>query len=485
MDVRPRRVHFVGIGGIGLSAIARVLIARGDQVSGSDLISSPITDELAKLGAKIFIGHRAENVDEVDMALVTSAVTEDNPEIREARRRRIRVIKRRDFFPDLTGGKRVIAVSGTHGKTTTTGMVATILLNAGLDPTAIVGGMIPELKGNARVGDGEYFVIEADEYDRAFLGLRPSIAVVTSIEMDHPDVFRDVNEVASGFREFMKQVERDGLLVGCGDDERVSRELQGVDPPVVRYGFEMHNDWRAVDLKPNARGGTDFAVQRGQAQLGDFELQIPGKHNVLNALAALAVARHIGIDLKNAQETLRNFRGAARRFEIKGEFAGVTVVDDYAHHPSEIRATLAAARERFPNRNIWAVFQPHTFTRTHALLDDFAQAFSDADQVIVTEIFAAREHDNGRITSRDLVQRMAKPNVTYLRRLEEIADYLSKHLKPGDILLTLGAGDVYRVGEWVLAGLSREPRASSSGGVRLDLGSVDADDNARQRARKT
>ncbi len=462
MSRRPRRVHFIGIGGIGLSAIARVLIARGDQVAGSDLHASPITDELAKLGAKIFIGHRAENVGDVDMVLATSAATEDNPEILQARRRGIRILKRYDFFPELTAGKQVIAVAGTHGKTTTTGMVAAILLNAGLDPTAIVGGSIPELGGNGRAGRGEYFVIEADEYDRAFLGLRPSIAVVTSIEMDHPDMFRDVNEVAGGFREFMSLVARDGLIVGCGDDERVSRELQSVDVPVARYGFGMHNDWRAVDLKPNARGGTNFAVQRGTDRLGDFELQIPGKHNVLNALAALVAAHRAGADLKSAQETLRNFRGAARRFEIKGEFAGITIVDDYAHHPSEIRATLAAARERFPGRTIWAVFQPHTFSRTHALLDDFTRAFGDADRVIVTDIFGARERDNGRITSRDLVQRMTKPNVTYLRRLEETADYLSVHLKPGDILLTLGAGDVYRIGEWVLAGLSKQPRASAS-----------------------
>lgn len=470
MNRRPRRVHFVGIGGIGLSAIARVLIARGEQVVGSDLNASPITDELEKLGAKIFIGQRAENIGDVDLVLATSAVTEDNPEILEARRRGIRLVRRYDFFPELTEGKRVIAVAGTHGKTTTTGMVAAILLNAGLDPTVIVGGIIPELKGNARAGGGEYFVIEADEYDRAFLGLRPFIAVVTSIEMDHPDIFRDVNEVARGFREFMKLVARDGLLVGYGDDERVSRELQSADTSVIRYGFGVHNDWRAIDLKPNARGGTDFAVQRGRNRLGDFELRIPGKHNVLNALAALVVAYRLGIDLKDAQETLRSFRGAARRFEIKGEFAGITVVDDYAHHPSEIRATLAAARERFPDRNIWAVFQPHTFSRTHALLDDFAQAFSDADQIIVTEIFGARERDDGRVTSHDLVQRMAKSNVTYLRSPEEIVDFLSMRLKPGDVLLTLGAGDVYRIGEWVLAGLRRQPRRGRGTDASAALG---------------
>ncbi len=452
----PRRVHLIGIGGIGLSAIARVLIARGVQVSGSDQSASPITDELARLGAKISIGHRAENVGDVDLVLVTSAAPADNPEVIEAQRRGIRIDRRYNFFPELTAGKTTIAVAGTHGKTTTTGMIATILADAGLDPDAVIGGVIPELDGNARAGSGEYFVIEADEYDRAFLGLQPKIAVVTSIEMDHPDIYRDVDEVARAFRQFMSLVPSDGLIVGYGDAERVARELGGLGGTrVVRYGFEPANDWRASDVQSNAQGGSNFVVWHGSTRIGDFELRIPGKHNVSNALAALVVAEHVGIDLTTARETLRRFRGAARRFEVKGEFAGVTIVDDYAHHPSEIRATLAAARMRYANRTIWVVFQPHTFSRTAALLDDFANAFGDADHVIVTEIYAARERDGAGMSGARIVNRMTEVigvkhrDVRFIGSLDASADFLIHHLQIGDVLITLGAGDVNRVGEKV------------------------------------
>lgn len=443
----PRRIHLIGIGGIGLSAIARVLIARGVQVSGSDLRASPLTDELAKLGAKIFIGHRAENVGEVDLVLVTSAAHGDNPELAEAQRRGIRVQKRADFFPVLTEGKKNIAIAGTHGKTTTTGMIATILAGAGLDPDAIIGGVIPELHGNARAGNGKYFVIEADEYDRTFLGLRPQIAVVTSIEMDHPDIYRDIDEVAQAFSTFLRLVPANGLVVACGDAERVQKELRELgETPVVRYGFELDNDVSASAVRPNIIGGNDFTVWQRSERLGDFRLQIPGKHNVLNALAAIAVSRYLNIDLNIARETLTKFRGAERRFEVKGDFAGVTIIDDYAHHPTEIRATLAAARARYGNRKIWAVFQPHTYSRTKKLLHEFAQAFGDADHVIVTEIYAAREINTIGIRGADIVQQMQHPDARFIERLEAVAEYLTQYLHHGDVLITLGAGDVNRVG---------------------------------------
>ncbi|MBM3127806.1 MAG: UDP-N-acetylmuramate--L-alanine ligase [Chloroflexi bacterium] len=443
----PRRIHIIGIGGIGLSAIARVLIARGVQVSGSDQTASPLTDELARLGAKIFIGQRAENLPEVDLVLVTSAAPEDNPEIVEAQRRRIRIAKRYGFFADLTRGKKTIAVAGTHGKTTTAGMIALILTNAGLDPDAVVGGAVPELGGNARAGQGEYFVIEADEYDRAFLGLRPHIAVVTSVEMDHPDIFRDVEDVTQAFRDFMRLAPRDGVVIGCGDSARVSVELARCESRVLRYGFGADNDWRASDVMPNARGGSDFSVWRGTEEIRDWRLETPGRHNVLNALAAIAVASKVGVDLSSARATLEKFRGAARRFEIKGEFRGVTIVDDYAHHPTEIRATLAAARTRFPSRAIWAVFQPHTFSRTIALLDEFATAFAGADHVIVTAIYAARERDARAVSSAQLVERMTHRDARVIATLDAAAEFLSAQMRAGDILITLGAGDVNRIGE--------------------------------------
>ncbi len=447
----PRRIHLIGIGGIGLSAIARVLLANGDIVSGSDVTRSQITDELERLGARIAIGHRAENVGDADIVLVTSAAPSDNPEVQQARRSGIRIVKRYDFFPELTSGKKTIAIAGTHGKTTTTGMVAAILLDAGLDPTAIVGGIVPELGGNAHAGHGEYFVVEADEYDHAFLGLRPTIAVVTSIEMDHPDIYRNVDDVAAAFREFLRLVPPDGLIVGCGDHERVEQELRGAkQATVTRYGFGHNNDWRADDIVPNSRGASDFSVWHGSTNIGTFTLRIPGRHNILNALGAIAVADAVGVDMTSIRETLSSFKGAARRFEVKGEAGGVVIVDDYAHHPSEIRATLAAARQRYAGRRVWAVFQPHTFTRTLALLDDFAQAFSDADCVVVADIFAARERVNPGISSSDLVQRIKYPEAVYIPQLDQIVAYLESNLKAGDVLITLGAGDIYRVGEQLM-----------------------------------
>ncbi len=446
----PRRIHLIGIGGIGLSAIARVLIARGVQVSGSDLRASPMTDELAKLGARIFIGHRAENVGDVDWVLVTSAARDDNPEIVEAKRRGIRIDKRYDFFAELTAGKKTIAIAGTHGKTTTTGMIATMLTNAGLDPDVIVGGVIPELNGNARAGNGNYFVIEADEYDRAFLGIRPNIAVVTSIEMDHPDIYRNVDQVAKAFHEFLNLVPEDGLIVGCGDAPHVEQELMEIrKPPIVRYGFGVTNDWRATDVKSNAHGGSDFVVWRGTDKIGDFALQIPGAHNVLNALAAIAVGHHVGVEMQIARDVLKNFRGAARRFEVKGDFAGVTLIDDYAHHPTEIRATLAAARARYGNRKIWAVFQPHTFSRTQTLLEEFAQAFDDADHVIVTEIYAARETNSLGISGAHIIEKMQHRDAHFIAELPACAELVARRARAGDVVITLGAGDVNRVGELI------------------------------------
>jgi UDP-N-acetylmuramate--alanine ligase len=329
-------------------------------------------------------------------------------------------------------------------------MIATMLTNAGLDPDVIVGGVIPELNGNARAGNGNYFVIEADEYDRAFLGLRPNIAVVTSIEMDHPDVYRDVDQVAKAFHEFLNLVPEDGLIVGCGDAPHVEQELMEIwKPPIVRYGFGVTNDWRATDVKSNAHGGSDFVVWRGTDKIGDFALQIPGAHNVLNALAAIAVGHHVGVEMQIARDVLKNFRGAARRFEVKGDFAGVTLIDDYAHHPTEIRATLAAARARYGNRKIWAVFQPHTFSRTQTLLEEFARAFDDADHVIVTEIYAARETNSLGISGAHIIEKMQHRDAHFIAELPACAELVARRARASDVVITLGAGDVNRVGELI------------------------------------
>jgi len=453
-------VHLIGIGGIGLSAIARVLLEEGRRVSGSDLKLSPITDALADLGATIYQGHRAENVGDADLVVVSSAIPADNPEATAARARGIPVVKRDWLLGRMTESRFGIAVAGSHGKTTITAMIALVLTEAGLDPTFIVGGIMENLGTNAKAGRGEHFVIEADEYDRTFLGLKPSIAVVTNIEMDHPDCYPELDDLVEVFREFLHLVPDDGCVIGCGDEERVKGVLGAMEQGavVVTYGLGEGVDWRAVDVRPNEGSGSSFVVLHGGQTVGEFTLGIPGLHNVQNALAVLAVGHRLGLHLADVRETLRSFRGVQRRFEVKGEVGGkardgIVVVDDYAHHPTQIRTTLQAARERYPERTIWAVFQPHTYSRTRALLGEFAASFAHADHVVVTEIYAARESDDLGVSAADIVARMKHPDARYIPGLNEAASHLLDHLKPGDVLLTLGAGDGYKVGEEVLTEL--------------------------------
>ena len=480
-------IHLIGIGGAGLSAIAAVLLQQGYAVSGSDVQASPATERLAQLGATVFIGHRPENLpDRVDAVIISSAIPAGNPELRVAQQRGLRVVKRAEWLGQMMQGRVGIAIAGTHGKTTTTALTAFLLQQAGLDPTYMVGGFVPQLGGNAAAGLGQAFVIEADEYDYMFLGLRPQMAVVTMVEWDHPDIFPTPQAFEQAFVDFVQLVPPDGLVIGCGDEPKVRRVLAQAQARVITYGLQAGNDWQAVELQPNRQGGHDFKVKqrmlpevdskqpnssftpaplvlpaRASVRAGasviqpsSFSLSLPGVHNVLNALAGLIVADQQGIPLDRAAEILSRFKGVGRRFELKGEVNGITVIDDYAHHPTEIRATLAAARSRFGDRPIWAVFQPHTFSRTVALLDDFAAAFDLADHVIIVDIFASREVDEGQIHSRELVQRMAHPDARYLGSLREAAAYLVEQLAPPAVLLTLGAGDGYQVGEWVLEKLN-------------------------------
>jgi UDP-N-acetylmuramate--alanine ligase len=453
--MKNARVHLIGIGGIGLSAIAKVLLEEGWRVSGSDLKLSPITDALAARGATIYQGHRAENVGDAELVVVSSAIPEDNPEAAAARARGIPVVKRDWMLGRMMESRFGVAVAGSHGKTTITAMLALLLTDAGLDPTFIVGGVMENLGTNARAGQGEHFVIEADEYDRTFLGLRPRIAVVTNIEMDHPDCYPELGDLVEVFREFVHLVPADGCVIGCGDEERVRGilgELRGTQgSEVVTYGLGEGVDWRAVDVRPNELGGHDFVALHDGRTVGEFGLHIPGLHNVQNSLAVLAVAHQLGLDLAGVGETLQSYRGVQRRFEVKGEVNGVVVIDDYAHHPTQIRTTLRAARERYPGRTLWVVFQPHTYSRTKALLGEFAASFADADHVVVTEIYAAREFDDLGVSAFDIVARMRHSDTRYIPGLNEAADHLLHHLKPGDVLITLGAGDGCKVGEMVLA----------------------------------
>jgi UDP-N-acetylmuramate--alanine ligase len=454
------RIHLIGIGGAGLSAIATVLLQKEYIVSGSDIQELPVIDRLAKQGATIFIGHRPENLDvNPDLVIISSAISADNPELIEARRRDLPVVKRAEWLGEMMTGHVGIAVAGTHGKTTTTAMIAFILEQAGRQPTYIVGGFVPDLNSNAAAGQGEAFVVEADEYDHMFLGLQPRLAVLTIVEWDHPDIYPTPADFNQAFTDFARLVPVDGLIVGCGDDPGVQAVIKQARSAVIKYGLKADNDWQAINLRLNERGGYDFEVRQAglnNRPLLTVSLRIPGVHNVYNALAALIVAYRQGVDLQAAAEILGRFSGVKRRFERKGEVNGIIIIDDYAHHPTEIKVTLAGARARYPELALWIVFQPHTFSRALALLDEFVNAFDEADHVIVVDIYASREKDEGLINSRQIVERMAHPDARYIGSLGETADYLVQNMVGPAVLLTFGAGDGDRVGEWVLERLSHD-----------------------------
>jgi len=445
------RVHLIGIGGAGMSAIATLLLERGYGVSGSDQNESAATQALRERGAQVFIGHRAENVGEVDVVVMSSAIKSDNVELLAAQRRGLAVSKRAQFLGWLMQGATGVAVAGTHGKTTTTAMIASILTGAGRDPSFIVGGMIAGLNTSAHAGRGSEFVIEADEYDRTFLGLTPTVAVVTNVEHDHPDCYPTFESMLDAFRGFVALLPEHGLLALCGDDAsaRGLMEFRGCRD-VVTYGFGRDVTWQATDLRVNNTGGTDFVVLRDGATRGLLRLRVPGRHNVLNGLAAVAATDFLGVPIEVAREALVGFQGVGRRFELRGEACGVTVIDDYGHHPTEIRATLAAARQTYPGRTVWAVWQPHTFSRTKLLLDEFAAAFEDADHVIVTEVYASREKDSLGVSGATVVKRMSHRDARHAPALMDATNILADGVQPGDVVITLSAGDGNVVGDSLL-----------------------------------
>jgi UDP-N-acetylmuramate--alanine ligase len=456
-------LHLVGIGGTGLSAIAGYLLESGYTVSGSDQRPNDVTDKLVARGARIHRGHHAENIAGVDLVLISSAVPQVNPEVAAAEARGIPVVKRYDFLGPLMRGQHGIGVAGAHGKTTTTSMTAIVLLRAGLDPSLIVGGRIslgPAEGMNAssavayRAGKGP-FVIEADEYDRMFLGLELEIAVVTNVEWDHVDCYPTPAAFIEAFEQFVGRLPAGGLLVTCADDAGAAA-LKGAIKPgvgVQTYGILEDADWQARSLVQNALGGFDAEVWHHGERVAHLSLSVPGRHNVRNALAAIAVGNWHGIPPQRSAKMLRDFRGAGRRFEFVGEAGGVTVIDDYAHHPTEVAATLSAARLRYPTRRIWAVFQPHTYSRTQALLNDFAHSFVDADEAIFLDIYAAREKIDLGMHSRLLLDVVDHRDARYIGDLEAAAAYLMDHVEPNDIVITLSAGDGNQVGALLLAGL--------------------------------
>ena len=452
-------VHFIGIGGSGLSAIARLLLESGYTVTGSDKNLSPLARQLSESGVQVKIGHNPQNVEGADLVIRSSAVPDDNPEVLAAQAAGIPVYKRADFLGKLMSGRTGIAVAGTHGKTTTTSMIAWMLSYLGLDPSYIIGGVSKNLQVNAHAGSGRPFVIEADEYDRMFLGLQPKYIVVTNVEYDHPDCYPTLTDYLAAFSEFVSGLEPEGVLLVCQDDPGAISLMKYIpkDCTAYTYGTQSGN-YQASEIKPNNHGGFDFQVNwlttKSTAKgLGSVSLQVPGKHNVQNATAALAVAHQLGQPLEQAALALGSFLGTGRRFDIIGEIKGITIIDDYAHHPTEIRATLAAARARYPDRRLWAVWQPHTYSRTQSLLDDFCKAFTDADQVLVTEIYAAREKKQD-FSAIQVVQKMHASNVMFVPSLGGAIERLLEQLRPGDVLLVLSAGDADQISAGVMSRLS-------------------------------
>jgi UDP-N-acetylmuramate--alanine ligase len=451
-------VHFVGIGGIGMSGIAEVLLNLGYAVSGSDLKSSEITRRLSGLGARIVAGpHRAENVGACDVVVISSAVKKDNPEVAAARARKIPVIPRAEMLAELMRLKYGVAIAGSHGKTTTTSMVATVLAAGGLDPTTVVGGKLNSLGSNAKLGKGELMVVEADESDGSFLELSPAIAVVTNIDPEHLDHYGTLEKLKEAFVEFANRVPFYGLDVMCLDHPNVQALLPLVEKRVVTYGFSAQADYRADEVRLDGFNTRFRAFRRGE-DLGEFSVRMVGRHNAQNALAAIAVAEEMKVPLPVVQEALASFGGVQRRFTVRGEERGVTVVDDYGHHPMEVRATLEGAKQAF-NRRVVCAFQPHRYTRTHLLLDEFATCFNDADVLFVTDVYAAGEDPIAGATGDRLaeaVRACGHRDVTFVKSRGEVARALEARVRPGDIVITQGAGDINQCGAELLALLKGE-----------------------------
>jgi UDP-N-acetylmuramate--alanine ligase len=462
-----KRIHFIGIGGIGMSGIAEVLSNLGFEVSGSDIKRSKNTDRLEQIyGVRIFEGHQAENIGDAQVVVYSSAVKEDNPEMIAAKEKGIPVIPRAEMLAELMVLKPYsVAVSGTHGKTSTTSMVATILSYAGIDPTAVVGGVVEMLGSNARLGSSEWFVTEADESDRSFLMLYPTIAVVTNIDKEHMESYKGMDDVVQCFTDFVNKVPFFGAAVICLDDPNVQLIIPNIKRRRVTYGLTAQADISAHNIVYNNSFGSSFTVWRGDDILGEINLPVPGKHNVYNALAAIAVALELEIPFNKIAESLSKFRNANRRFQFKGESRGIIVIDDYGHHPTEILATLSAAKSGSGGKRTVVVFQPHRYTRTQELMDEFALAFNNADILFILDIYAASEQPIEGITAEVLAENIRKyghKNVNYIGDLDTAVDKVLPVLQEGDLLITLGAGNVTRLSDEFVTRLQSESDSVSA-----------------------
>ena len=451
MQRKVKRIHFVGIGGIGMSGIAEVLLNLGYGISGSDAQVNDTTLRLERLGAQVAQGHAAENVRNADVVVTSTAVKKDNPEVVEAQRKNIPVIPRAEMLAELLKMKFSVAVSGSHGKTTTTSMVSTILAEGGLDPTMVIGGKLASIGSNARLGGGDIIVAEADESDGSFLKLSPAIAVITNIDREHLDYYPGIEEIKEAFLKFANIVPFYGCTVMCSDNEHVREIAPSVKRRVITYGIDHPADYTGGNIR-FAEAKTVYQLSYKGENLGDTELVVPGLFNVYNSMAATAVGRELGLDMAVIRKGLLAFGGVQRRLEVKGKVGGITVVDDYGHHPTEILATLVAARQMWKGRLV-VVFQPHRFTRTQALFDEFTRAFGDADVLVLNDIYPASESPIPGINSAALwaaIKEGGHRQVEYIGQPQNTVDYLMKTVGPGDTVLTLGAGSVYKIGEALL-----------------------------------
>ena len=446
-----QRIHFIGIAGVGLSAIARVLLDQGFTITGSDMRTSDMTDSLAKDGAMIYHGHSAAYVGEAELVLRSSAIPSDHIEVLTALAQKIPVYKREDIMETVMRGHYNIAVAGTHGKTTTTSMIVYLLQQAGKDPSFIVGGTMGNTGKNAGVGNGKSFVIEADEYDNMFHGLRPHLEVITNVEHDHPDFFKTPQATTASYSHFVGLLPANGILIGCADDPITSIFLHNriiVELPTITYGINnLQSNWLAKNIR-DVDDKTIFTVIRDGETLGDVALSVPGHYNILNALAALIVADHQEIAFKDAAKLLTDFKNSGRRFDIRGEREDVIIADDYAHHPTEIKATIHAARQRYPQRQVWVVWQPHTFTRVKQFMSGFVSAFDEAHHVMVTPIYASREKPLAGVTSENVVADMGHhPSVQYAPSLSDAVYMLREQVQAPAIILVLSAGDATSIAD--------------------------------------
>ncbi len=446
-----KKIHFIGIGGAGMSGIAEVLHNLGFKITGSDIQENEVTKHLEEIGIKIYYGHHPDHVDDADLVVISTAVKEDNIEVKKAREKQIPVIRRALMLAELTRIKYSIAVSGAHGKTTTTSMIADVLAKGGLDPTVIVGGVIKGLKSGAKLGHSDFLVVEADESDMSFLHLFPTIVVITNIDLEHLDCYGDLNNIKKAFIQFSENVPFYGAVVANIDDRNTVEILPSIERKKITYGFALAADVYAKDIK-RGNSFSEFSVYYKKSKIGDVRLNVPGIHNIKNALAAVAVGLELGIDTPHIIAGLQEFKGVARRFEIKGKKNDIIIVDDYGHHPNEIIETLKTARD-FHSGRIVVIFQPHRYTRTYYLHEQFGTAFFNADLLIITEIYPAGEKPIEGVTAKliyDAVKKYGHKNALYIPELSNAVEFLKKELKPGDMLLTIGAGNIYKVGDEIL-----------------------------------